>query len=165
MSSTPPSYRDLPGIPPLWEAASLKLRTPSRASGRWPRYSASLGGGLIEASSGRTWTPRANGIPPLWEAASLKQHRAFLSSAGAGRIPPLWEAASLKRARRARSRTWRWYSASLGGGLIEASRCGCCSSGKRGIPPLWEAASLKRPAVRVPGERPQVFRLFGRRPH
>ena len=181
-------------IPPLWEAASLKQRRRGAGESRDRRYSASLGGGLIEAR-GRPRRPpparrysaslggglieacasrapasrrgggaysaslggglieasvgpqghhgQAAGIPPLWEAASLKPARSSPTCQARSRIPPLWEAASLKRVERrgARAATLAPYSASLGGGLIEAS------STTRASPP------------------PRVFRLFGRRPH
>ena len=62
-------------------------------------------------------------IPPLWEAASLKRSEMQQVFLGFFRIPPLWEAASLKPAVAAGAPRLvrRAYSASLGGGLIEAS--------------------------------------------
>ena len=59
------------------------------------------------------------------------------------------------------------YSASLGGGLIEAQGEGENAGRHRpGIPPLWEAASLKHErGVQEVAPAEPVFRLFGRRPH
>ena len=138
-------------IPPLWEAASLKpfVVTPTKYLPL--AYSASLGGGLIEARTARrreTSTP-CRRIPPLWEAASLKLPAALPGAPASGRIPPLWEAASLKLPRirlAVETQDQRLYSASLGGGLIEAAWAWAAAPPRASwrIPPLWEAASLKR---------------------
>ena len=59
-------------------------------------YSASLGGGLIEAPAAWMPEPSLGGIPPLWEAASLKPPDPAQDPVERPSIPPLWEAASLK---------------------------------------------------------------------
>ena len=154
-------------------------------------YSASLGGGLIEARGAASGVSGQVGIPPLWEAASLKRRRGRRARRGRRRIPPLWEAASLKRnGARGHLLDFRgipplWeaaslkpppplptrtlngsYSASLGGGLIEARRRG---GGLRPRPRYSASlggglieAILSPAHACVSGE---VFRLFGRRPH
>ena len=134
---------DLGRIPPLWEAASLKPRRHVRTHADRLPYSASLGGGLIEAAAGSTRPTSAPSYSAslgggLIEAAGPRRR----GSTPARCIPPLWEAASLK-------------PPGPGQGLGDVD----------GIPPLWEAASLKQFGAEDPLAGPTVFRLFGRRPH
>ena len=190
-TARPGGWPPATGVPPVLQAASLKLHVDDQFRRRVRCVPP-----VLQAASLKQRLRRIPGqgdarVPPVLQAASLKPPEHLLSLPDVQRVPPVLQAASLKPdADDHADVAAPPRSACIAGGLIEAAWRGSRSTCRTSVPPVLQAASLKPPdrhhgtarrgrrsaciagglieALLAGGEGldlDEAFRLYCRRPH